>query len=156
VPKKSQPTLTLKQERFVTAYLGEAHGNATLAAKVAGYAGNDVTLSSVAVENLRKPLIRRLVDERLEAEVPSSAVILRELAQIGLSPVLYGIAGNVLEPQAVQAKLKALELLGKYHALFVDVTKGIEIPKTERELDEALVREWRRVKGGDGRSEPIH
>jgi hypothetical protein len=54
--------LTLKQRKFVDAYWGEAKGNATKSAKMAGYKGNDVTLASVGKENLRKPRIRKAIE----------------------------------------------------------------------------------------------
>lgn len=53
--------LTEKQRRFVDAYLGEAAGNATEAARLAGYKGNDNTLASVGTENLRKPAIAEAI-----------------------------------------------------------------------------------------------
>lgn len=49
--------LTVKQRLFVEAYTGPAQGNATEAARIAGYKGNDVTLAVVGSENLRKPQV---------------------------------------------------------------------------------------------------
>ena len=43
---------------------GEAKGNATKAARFAGYTGNDTTLASVGAENLRKPNIRSEITRR--------------------------------------------------------------------------------------------
>lgn len=54
--------LTLKQELFIEAYV--ATGNATEAARRAGYRGNDVTLQSVGRENLGKPLIAAAIASR--------------------------------------------------------------------------------------------
>jgi len=48
--------LTEKQNRFIYFYI-EGNGNATQAARLAGYKGNDITLAAVGAENLRKPLI---------------------------------------------------------------------------------------------------
>jgi len=42
--------LTEKQRAFVEAYMGEAEGNATRAAELAGYQGGENTLSSVGSE----------------------------------------------------------------------------------------------------------
>lgn len=53
--------LSLKQEKFVAAYVGVANGNATEAARLAGYKGTAVTLASVASENLRKPYIAEAI-----------------------------------------------------------------------------------------------
>jgi len=55
VAPKDSDKLTLKQQLFVEAYLGEAKGNATEAARIAGYKGNEITLAAVGAENLRKP-----------------------------------------------------------------------------------------------------
>jgi hypothetical protein len=57
-------TLTVKQEAFVEAYLGEAFGNATQAAALAKYKGNDATLAEVGAENLRKPYIQEAIKDR--------------------------------------------------------------------------------------------
>ena len=58
--------LTEKQRRFVEAYMGAADGNATEAARRAGYKGNDATLATVAYENLRKHEVRAAIQERVE------------------------------------------------------------------------------------------
>ena len=54
--------LTPKQQLFVSEFLKT--GNATEAARKAGYKGNDVTLASVGAENLRKPQVLRAIEER--------------------------------------------------------------------------------------------
>lgn len=60
---ESKKPLTVKQKRFVDAYLGEANGSGVKAARLAGYKGSDNTLHNVASENLRKPKIREMVDK---------------------------------------------------------------------------------------------
>lgn len=60
-------SLTAKQQKFVAAYLGAANGNATEAARLAGYAGNAVTLGCVGYDNLRKPQIADAVRSELAA-----------------------------------------------------------------------------------------
>lgn len=55
--------LTIKQERFVAALVGAAKGNATEAARLAGYAGDTRTLQAVGAENLSKPLIVAAIAE---------------------------------------------------------------------------------------------
>ena len=66
--------LTQRQLLFVEAYL--ATGNATEAAKTAGYSGNRVTLGAVGGENLKKPLIAAEISRR-QAEI-------RERSAVGL------------------------------------------------------------------------
>lgn len=57
-------TLSLLQRRFVEAFVGPAKGNATEAARLAGYKGNTVTLAAVGAENLKKPLVAEAIAER--------------------------------------------------------------------------------------------
>ena len=58
--------LTRKQQLFVAAYVGEAKGNATEAARIAGYGGSDATLRQTGSENLTKPHIIAAVEELAE------------------------------------------------------------------------------------------
>lgn len=60
-----RPKVTLKQEKFVEAYVGEANGNATQAARVAGYSqSSDITTRSIACETLTNPNVQKLVEIR--------------------------------------------------------------------------------------------
>ena len=68
------PKLTQRQLLFVEAYL--ATGNATEAAKTAGYSGNRATLGSIGGENLQKPAIAAEISRR-QAEI-------RERSAVGL------------------------------------------------------------------------
>src|SRR5690349_16476460 len=51
-------SLTMKQRKFIAAYIGQANGNATEAARIAGYKGTDKALSVVGADNLVKPSIQ--------------------------------------------------------------------------------------------------
>ena len=53
--------LTHKQTLFIAYYLGDADGNATEAAAMAGYKGNRRTLEVVGHENLSKPEIKKAI-----------------------------------------------------------------------------------------------
>lgn len=57
--------LTKKQHAFIAEYLKT--GNGTEAARRAGYKGNDITLATVAKENLRKPPILEACSKAQEA-----------------------------------------------------------------------------------------
>lgn len=121
-------TLTEKQRRFVEAYMGAARGNATEAARLAGYKGNDVTLAAVGSENLRKPQIAQAIEERRQAD---PLVLTREQAMARLSAlgsgarvVPYVIDGVIpVDPDNPERELclpakpsdqiRALELLAK-------------------------------------------
>lgn len=60
----SEEKLTPKQTLFVSEYLKT--GNATEAARKAGYKGNDKTLGQVGSENLKKPGIARAIAKKQE------------------------------------------------------------------------------------------
>lgn len=81
----SETKLTGKQQMFVEAYLGVAKFNATEAARLAGYEGNDNTLSTVGFENLRKPNIAAVMLERLNEAAMSANEVLARLSKIASS-----------------------------------------------------------------------
>lgn len=102
--------LTLKQAKFVNAYV-ETNGNATRAAEIAGYSQrSNETTRAIASENLTKPHVARAIEKRLKP-VMDNDEILTELSEIGRhKPKEYTEKG----------KLKALEMLGKFGGLFND------------------------------------
>lgn len=99
--------LTLKQRSFIDNYLIDF--NATAAAKRAGYSTR--TAGAIGHENLKKPEIRRVIDERV-AEI---ARFSRE--QITASLVAFATGARC--PDSGLA-LKALELLGRSQKMFTD------------------------------------
>lgn len=105
--------LTEKQRRFVDAYQGEAAGNATQAAKLAGYKGNDNTVSSIATENLQKPAIIQALAE-LRKSCPLIAT--REDRQRFWTNVMIGREADA----DMRDRLKAAELLGRSQADFIN------------------------------------
>ena len=72
------PDLTIKQQRWVEAYLET--GNATEAARQAGYNATEATLRVIGSQNLTKHNIRARIRERLEDEAVSATEILNTLA----------------------------------------------------------------------------
>jgi hypothetical protein len=74
--------LTGKQQAFVNAYLGAARFNATEAARLAGYKGDDVTLRNVAKENLTKPYIKTAIAEFWNANAMTAEETLHRLADM--------------------------------------------------------------------------
>lgn len=106
------PKLTEKQRRFVEAYMGEAAGNGTEAARLAGYKGSAKTLGVVATENLAKPSVRAAIDARVAAD-PKIAT--RQQRQEFWTKVMLGE-----EDAEMRDRLKASELLGKSQADFVE------------------------------------
>jgi phage terminase small subunit len=121
--------LTVKEQRFVNAYLAGANGNATEAARMAGYSVKSyAALRKEASVLLTKPHIRAHIDAILMAEAMTPAEILRELRDVGTAEWRDFITvrtnpktGETIEVRMdLSAKMKALELNGKYHKMFVD------------------------------------
>lgn len=58
--------LTGKQKLFADYYVGEASLNATRAARLAGYKGDENTLAVIGSQNIRNHKIREYIDEQLK------------------------------------------------------------------------------------------
>lgn len=115
------PGLTVKEQLFVNGYLGEARFNATEAARIAGYKGNDNTLGVVGFENLRKPKIAVLVLERLnEAAMSANEVLAR------LSKQARGSLAQVLTEDG------EFDLATARASGFDDLLKKLKVKKTVR------------------------
>lgn len=117
--------LTTKQRLWVEAYI--ANPNATEAARKAGYGGNEGTLGSIGSENLQKPAIRALLEKRIRKAVMSADEVLAELADIAKAEwrefieVVKDREGNIIDVKMnLTHKIKAIELIGKYHKMFTD------------------------------------
>ena len=116
--------LTLKQHAFIAAYLGDAKGNATEAARMAGY---EHPIAS-AKDNMRNPTIRSRVKDRVEQYAGSAEEVLTQLRDVAtadwrdfIDVLAYDKKGNPVKVRMdLSNKVKALELLGKYHQLFVE------------------------------------
>lgn len=111
-----------KQELFIEAYLGEAKFNATEAARIAGY-GQPQMHGSRLMKNAE---IASRVRERLDEAAMKADEVLAELAAIARAPWKDFLAVEMRDGQPVGAtlllkdKIRALELLGKHHKLFVE------------------------------------
>lgn len=55
--------LSLKQEKFISAYIGAANGNATEAARMAGYVGSSKTLAVTGHDLLISPNVKQAIDD---------------------------------------------------------------------------------------------
>lgn len=124
-------SLTLKQKLFVEAYLGQAGGNATEAAKIAGYRGDEGTLAQVGYENLRKPEIRAAVEARVQRSAMETDEVLNELSKIARMDV----SGS----SALSSKVRALEILAKIHGMMSDkLNLNLDRATLNRELDSLI------------------
>ena len=128
---KNSQNLTSKQRLFIEAFIGTAHGNATEAARLSGYAGSNETLRAVGAENLTKPHIAALCQRRVTEAALSADRVLSELSDIALS-----------KGETTRDRIAALSLLGKYHRLFSE--------KLDVNLD---VHDWRSLAAKNGVSE---
>lgn len=124
--------LTAKQQRFCDEYLIDL--NATQAAIRAGYSKK--TARVIGAQNLSKLAVKNYIDERMkekEAElIADSDEVMRYLTSVlrGQSQsevvVVENIGDYMSEARLVQKapdekeRLKAAELLGKAHQIFVD------------------------------------
>ena len=103
------PKLTPKQIKFIAVY----SGNATEAARLAGYKGNDDTLKQVGSENLAKHYIKAEIKKRMDKTV-KKLIATREERQTFWTEVMKKKAARMND------RLKASELLGKSEADFTD------------------------------------
>lgn len=108
--------LNERQRRFVEAYMGRAEGNATEAARMAGYGENsdDGYLAVqgsrlIGNDKIREAIAARVVNDPLVAD--------REELQRFFTLVMRGEEGEGVQ---MKDRLKAAELLGKTRAEFKD------------------------------------
>ena len=104
---KDKDKLTVKEQKFCDNYL--QNGNATESAKVAGYSVK--TAGVIGFELLRKPKIRKYIDEQREKLHSESIAKADEILRFW-SEVLR------CDDMPVQFRLKASEFLGKGLNLF--------------------------------------
>ena len=116
--------MTKKQESFCIEYLKDL--NATQAAIRSGY--SEDTAYSIGWENLRKPEIKSYIDKQLEDTLNESKTVLKarligELKDVALGDsgieLLRDKEGEVYDIR-ITDKLKAIDLLGKYLAIWTE------------------------------------
>jgi phage terminase small subunit len=99
--------LTAKQRLFIEAYIGEANGNATQAARIAGYTGTDNTVAQRGFELVRNSKIQPFISQRVTEAAMSATEVLHGLSLIAKD--VNERAGD---------RIRAYELIGKHHRLF--------------------------------------
>lgn len=136
----SLDSLTVKQRLFVEAYIADP--NATKAAKLAGY--SEKTAYSYGQQLLKNLEIQKALGERITQATMSADEVLAELRTVGIhKPDKKDIKTS--------DKLKALELIGKYHKLFTDRTEIQNSSDQAREIAKKVVEELI-AKGDDPQS----
>ena len=106
---------TVKQQRFIDFY----DGNATEAARKAGYKGNDNTLKQVGSENLAKPYISSAIKNREEKRSKSTIMSREERQEFWTKMALNSKKKD-------SDRLKASELLGRSEADFTDIKRIVD------------------------------
>lgn len=122
---KKGEKLTPKQEIFVSEYLKT--GNATEAARRAGYKGNEKTLSQVGAENLRKPGIQGAIKEA-KAKVMDEAIVDAAFVLNGLKEV--ALAGMVKVPKRNMEGNQEVDSEGKPAWRMIDAPSATGALKT--------------------------
>ncbi len=127
--------LTNKQANFIEGFLSNG-GNATQAARDAGYSGTPDTLKQVASENLAKPYIRRRIAERMqEARIHTDEVIGTLVSH------LRADLGDILPDNPIVKQAKAVGLSHLIRKLVVkeyfDKSKQAVVTETSVELHNA-------------------
>jgi len=113
--------LTLKQQAFIDAYMGESRGNATDAARRAGYKGSDGTLQSVGAANLLKPVIADAITKRRQALDESRILTIEQIQEM-----LSGIAVSAVKPADQISALKELaKMQGGYAPIQHELTAQV-------------------------------
>lgn len=92
--------LTIKQRAFVQAYVGKANGNGFLAAKMAGYSGNDATLKNYAYKLLQIPKVAAAL-RGFAAKVEDASVMDARERQQWLTRM---VRGQVTEPTVIDGE----------------------------------------------------
>lgn len=137
--------MTDKQKRFCDEYLIDL--NATQSAIRAGY--SQKTAYSIGVENLKKPEIKKYIDERMaekeKALIASQDEVLKYLTSVlrgeSQSTELvvegqgdgYSEARTILKEPSEKDRLKAAELLGKRYGLYTE--------KVEMEIAPVVIKD---------------
>jgi hypothetical protein len=136
--------LNIKQTAFVAAYLGEANGNATEAARIAGYKGNNTTLAVVGAENIRKPYIAEAI-EQAKAAILDKGIAVKQ-SRIDALNDRWALLKQLIRERADDPNMQ--DIPGGTTGLLVHNTKAIGAGRSmqvidEYNLDTGLLKEMR-------------
>jgi phage terminase small subunit len=130
MPSVHETTLTIKQRKFLAAYLGEANRNAQESARIAGYkhprAQANQILKNVAIQKRIEKADER-VDQALIMTVEERKVRLTEIAQDG---------------EDSRSAIKAIDVLNKMEPVYVQRHEmnfdGMDVKQLNEESAEAM------------------
>lgn len=130
--QNTKKKFTFKQQKFIDNYCGVSNGNATDAARKAGYKGNEDTLKQVACQNLTKVYIKEEID-RILSQKKADSIANRQQRQRFWSRMMNGELDGISVSNS--DRLKASELLGKSEADFTDNVNTTDTQR-QRELND--------------------
>lgn len=135
--------LTLKQRLFVRFYLGEAAGNATKAAQLAGYRDdNNIALRATAHENLTKPHIQRALEREMGKRFGSPEDVKASIAAIAngnaATYLEAGEDGKLHLSLEAMAQSGALGLLSQVQEERIEVGTQVQTVKLKLKLHDRL------------------
>jgi hypothetical protein len=121
---KATKLLTVKQRRFVEALTGAANGNATEAARLAGYKGSNDVLKHRGHELRNIPHVAAAIEAKLAGDplVTSGDDLRRFWSSVQRGETFKQRAefGAVIDaPATLKERLLASQYLGKAHGLFI-------------------------------------
>lgn len=134
--------MTLKQTLFVEAYLSNG-GNATEAARAAGYKGDDDTLRSVGAQNLTKHHIQQAIKSRMGRLASERGILSADDVLDLISRQASGSMDDftTATERGVVLDLAKAKKAGKFHLVkkFKDNDKGVEIELYDAQSAAALL-----------------
>lgn len=110
-------SLTLKQEKFAAAYVGSAQGNASEAARLAGYSGDARTLGVSAHDTLKNPKVAAQVRQWMDQYVMSEVECMQLVAEVGRIPIDRFFSAGKDSRVSLGDKVAALTLIAKVYGL---------------------------------------
>ena len=127
--------MTPKQRAFADYYI--ECGNATEAARRAGYKGNNITLGAVGAENLKKPQIAAYIAEIVKPNEKKRIADAEEVIEFYTAVMRGEVKDQFGLDASLSDRLKAGDSLMKRYAAAADKNKG-----TMEKLDN-LLKEFR-------------
>lgn len=109
-------SLTGKQQAFVNAYLGKAKFNATQAARLAGYSGNDNVLAQMGHKLVRNGKISLAIEARLKESAMSADENLMHIGEIArgvIRPSFFFVREVVTEQGENGNEIKTVKTTGE-------------------------------------------
>lgn len=117
--------LTPKQKDFAEYYI--TCGNATEAARKAGYKGNSVTLGSVGAENLKKPQIAQYIAKRMKGQNKAKVADANEVIEFYTAVMRGEVKDQFGLEASLSDRLNAGKELMKRHAVVENTNKGEKV-----------------------------